>query len=144
MDIFQDFLAEVSFSKAVEWEWTIEKNYLMRATFYVEGKRVDLDIGGSGGGKFLASFSTDKMFRNADFKDSSSVFEVLSTVASVLIEFVEKRKPTRIGFSASKDLFVQKSRADVYRRMIEKFLPDGYDFEEVSEETNTKFVIYKK
>ena len=58
---------------------------------------------------------------------SGNEFEVFATLKSILVDFIEKRNPTAILFSADKDK--KNNRARVYAKMFQKNLPAGWHLE---------------
>lgn len=95
----------------------------------------------------MAAFTTDESLVNADFENQESTLIVLSTVIKILSEFVEKIKPRTLKFEGTKESSsnnIQRKRTSVYRRLIKKFIPDNYTFEEKETISDIVFIIKKK
>ena len=88
--------------------------------YVVEFQKVDTN-------SFEVDFSADG---NYQLTNSRQHFKVLSTVMEAMSRFAKTHNPDVLLFSAAKDLATDKkiSRGQIYTRMLNKFLPDGYTY----------------
>lgn len=77
-----------------------------------------------------------------DVTGGGKELEVFSMVKSAMMEFIKKRNPKIIFFSAEKDKGA--GRSELYDRLVRRFKLPNYEYEKRAEEMNDHFYLVRK
>jgi hypothetical protein len=75
-------------------------------------------------------------------KENKETIRVFSTVMAVIKDFIKKKKPEKMYFSADK--VEGKSRSKLYTTLVKTQTPSGYDYYIDEKPTATYFTLEKK
>lgn len=82
-----------------------------------------------------------------EMSGTGNQYRVLMTVLDTIKDFIARRDPPGLFITAMKKISDahkdSKSRADVYRKMIQKFLPDGWSFTTSENRRLIDFILTK-
>lgn len=78
-----------------------------------------------------------------DATGAGSELEVFSMVKDAMLDFVKKRNPKKIHFSAAKNKG-EESRSSLYDRLVKKFKLPNYEFEKETGENDDYFYLIRQ
>lgn len=73
-------------------------------------------------------FITDGETGDKDVINKGRFYKVISTVTSIINEFIKEKQPIKIIISPTKNYKGDKRRLNIYSKYIETLLPDNYKF----------------
>jgi hypothetical protein len=94
-------------------------NYMVRFYNIGEIRELTKDL-------WMVEFLTSSEKSESEIINKGRIFRVLSTVASIIKEFVKEKNPEEIKISPAKNFRKDKRRFNIYLRFISKNLPPEY------------------
>lgn len=138
-------LAEI-LDKKIEFEVVKDNGELYKATAKIGDRIIGFEADHEDGeGTWEVIFYQTNLDGNAmkfHATGEGKELEVFSMVKTALLDFVQKQKPEKFYFSATK-LEKAQARASLYNRLIERFKLPGYTYERREYESNDKFYFTK-
>ena len=137
----QDILNEI-FDNPYNYDFKFRKKYAVAKTKLPDNTQLEVEFIEGAKGKWEIYFDRDGVLELTNWGDQYKVF---STVLAAIKEFVEKKDPIRVSFSAEKSY--GDSREKLYSSMIKRFSKKlGYKAESDydDDEKITYFTLFKE